>query len=153
MTYRTIILVAAAATLGVASVSTDAFAYRGGRVGAYHGGAYHFYRDSTMGANTFQSNLIARPKDDWRYNLWGGQLGGPIRIPKIYDGRNRTFFFLNYEGMVDLEPRFSIRGVPTAEQRIGDFSQTTAVSGAGRALITIYDPLTTNAASAPSTAK
>jgi len=112
----------------------------------YHGGAYHFYRDTSMGANTFQSNLTGRPKDDWRFNMWGGQLGGPIRIPRVYDGRNRSFFFFNYEGMVDLEPRFTIRSVPTTEQRGGDFSQTTAVSGSGRALITIYDPLTTNQA-------
>jgi hypothetical protein len=111
----------------------------------YHGGAYHFYRDSSMGANSFQSNLSGRPKDDWRYNLWGGQLGGPIRIPRLYEGRNRTFFFFNYEGMIDLEPRFSIRSVPTAEQRMGDFSQTTAPSGNTRSLVTIYDPLTTNA--------
>ena len=110
----------------------------------YHGGAYHFYRDFHMGANSFQGNLSGRPKDEWRYNLWGGQLGGPIRIPELYNGRNRTFFFFNYEGMIDLEPRFSIRSVPTAEQRAGDFSQTTAPSGNTRVPVVIYDPLTTN---------
>jgi hypothetical protein len=110
----------------------------------YHGGAYHFYRDFNMSANSFQSNLSGRQKDEWRYNLWGGQLGGPVRVPRLYDGRNRTFFFFNYEGMIDLEPRFSIRSVPTAEQRAGDFSQTTAPSGSGRAPVIIYDPLTTN---------
>lgn len=109
-----------------------------------HGGAYHFYRDFNMSANSFQSNLSGRPKDEWRYNLWGGQLGGPLYVPRLYDGRNRTFFFFNYEGMIDLEPRFSIRSVPTAEQRLGDFSQTTAPSGSTRAPVTIYDPLTTD---------
>lgn len=111
----------------------------------YHGGAYHFYRDTNMSANSFQSNLSGRPKDEWRYNLWGGQIGGPLQIPRLYNGRNRTFFFFNYEGMIDLEPRFSIRSVPTMEQRAGDFSQSTAPSGSTRAPITIYDPLTTNA--------
>jgi hypothetical protein len=112
---------------------------------AYHGGAYHFYRDFNMAANSFQSNLSGRPKDQWKYNLWGGQVGGPVQIPRVYDGRNRTFFFFNYEGMIDEEPRFSIRSVPTAEQRAGDFSQTTTPSGSSRAPILIYDPLTTNA--------
>jgi hypothetical protein len=110
----------------------------------YHGGAYHFYRDFRMAARGFQSNLTGRPKDEWQYNLWGGQLSGPIHITRLYDGHNRSFFFFNYEGMVDLEPRFSIRSVPTAEQRAGDFSQSTAVSGNSRALITMFDPLTTN---------
>ncbi|MFB3826770.1 MAG: TonB-dependent receptor domain-containing protein [Bryobacteraceae bacterium] len=112
----------------------------------YHGGVYHFHRNSSMGVNTFQSNLTGRAKDLWHFNMWGGQLGGPINIPKVYKGRDRTFFFFNYEGMLDTEPRFSIRSVPTADQRNGDFSTSTAISGGRRVPLTIYDPLTTDPA-------
>jgi len=114
------------------------------RAGAnqYHGGVYEFHRNSSMGVNTFQSNLTGRAKDLWHFNMWGGQLGGPIEIPKLYKGRDRTFFFFNYEGMLDTEPRFSIRSVPTAEQRSGDFSTSTAVSGGRRVPLTMYDPFT-----------
>ncbi|MGH9668318.1 MAG: carboxypeptidase regulatory-like domain-containing protein, partial [Bryobacteraceae bacterium] len=110
----------------------------------YHGEVYEFHRNSSMGANTFQSNLAGRPKSVWHYNMWGGQIGGPLKIPKVYSGRDRTFFFFNYEGMFDTEPRFTTRSVPTADQRTGDFSNSFAVSNSQPVPLTIYDPLTTD---------
>jgi hypothetical protein len=110
----------------------------------YHGDVYEFHRNSTLGANTFQSNLAGRPKAVWHFNMWGGQIGGPLEIPTVYNGRDKTFFF-NYEGMLDTEPRFSTRSVPTAEQRTGDYSKSATVSGGQLVPLTIYDPLTTDA--------
>jgi hypothetical protein len=113
----------------------------------YHGDVYDFHRNSTLGANTFQSNLAGRPKAVWHFNMWGGQIGGPLEIPKVYNGRDKTFFFFNYEGMLDTEPRFSTRSVPTAEQRTGDYSKSVTVSGGQLVPLTIFDPLTTDATS------
>src|SRR5215472_3646218 len=113
----------------------------------YHGDVYEFHRNSTLGANTFQSNLAGRPKAVWHFNMWGGQIGGPLEIPKVYNGRDKTFFFFNYEGMLDTEPRFSTRSVPTADQRTGDYSKSVTVSGGQLVPLTIYDPLTTDATS------
>jgi hypothetical protein len=106
---------------------------------------YEFHRDFSMGANTFQSNLAGQGKSVWHYNMWGGQLGGPIILPKVYDGRDKTFFFFNYEGMRDTEPRFTTRSLPTADQRGGDFSNSFAVSNNRQVPLLIYDPLTTAA--------
>jgi hypothetical protein len=110
----------------------------------YHGELYEFHRDFSMGANTFQSNLAGQGSSVWHYNLWGGQLGGPIILPKVYNGRDKTFFFFNYEGMRDTEPRFATRSVPTADQRGGDYSSSFAVSNNHQAPLIIYDPLTTS---------
>jgi hypothetical protein len=57
-----------------------------------------------------------------RLNTFGGQLGGPIRIPGLYNGRNRTFFFFDYEGTRSRRGRITNLAVPTERQRVGDFS-------------------------------
>ncbi len=64
-------------------------------------------------------------------------------IPKLYNGRNKTFFFLDYEGLRQITPSTVQDTVPTALQRAGDFSQTYASNG-GKVII--YDPLTTTPA-------
>jgi len=48
----------------------------------------------------------------------------PVRIPKLYNGKDKTFFFLTYEGTRNRDPRFNLRSVPTALERQGDFSQS-----------------------------
>ena len=60
----------------------------------YHGGAYEFLRNSKLDSR----NYFAATRPDFKFNQFGFTLGGPIQIPKIYDGKNRTFFFFNYEG-------------------------------------------------------
>ena len=68
--------------------------------------------------------------------------GGPVVIPKLYDGRNKTFFFFNWEQSNDHGVSTPTANVPTPLQKTGDFTQTLTSSGA---LIRIYDPLTTTA--------
>ncbi len=89
-------------------------------------------------------------------STWAGSIGGPVVIPRVYDGRNKLFFFFIYNG-VDTRSLSSqgsrLFSVPTAEQRTGDFSQllrtqwsdkTPAQSASDAAAwYTIYDPLTT----------
>ena len=111
-----------------------------------HGGARYFRRHDSLNADTLFNNMrggAARgfPRPLYRYNFYGWDLGGPIVIPKIVNGRNRLFFFFSQEYYRQLVPQaasVNIR-VPTELERTGDFSRS--VDGAGRAL-SIMDPAT-----------
>ena len=63
-----------------------------------HGSLYELHRDSSLDAANFFENLRGVPKAPFVWNEFGGTIGGPITIPHIYDGRNRTFFFAGYDG-------------------------------------------------------
>lgn len=106
----------------------------------FHGSAFHFLRNSALDANDFFNNRTGVPLASFRRNQFGGTLGGPVRIPKVYDGRNRTFFFFNYQGTRSAEARQRIATTPTAAMKSGDFSQLRTLTGAA---VTLYDPLTT----------
>ncbi|MDX2179928.1 MAG: carboxypeptidase-like regulatory domain-containing protein [Bryobacteraceae bacterium] len=110
----------------------------------WHGSLYDFARDDIFNANSWDANRRNSPIGQFSLHQFGGTLGGPVRIPKLYDGRNKTFFFFNYDGERRSDAgslRFAT--MPTALERAGDFSQT--VNSAG-ARVTIYDPLTYDAA-------
>jgi len=64
----------------------------------FHGSVYEMHRDAALDAANFFENLGGVPKAPFVWNEFGGTVGGPIRIPGIYDGRNRTFFFAGYDG-------------------------------------------------------
>jgi hypothetical protein len=115
---------------GVVNVATK------GGTNAYHGTAYDYLRNDALDAR----NAFARSVPFLRYNQYGGSAGGPVRIPKLYNGRSRTFFFANYEGYLRHNQSTSFATVPTALERAGDFSQTKTAQGA---LYKIYDPATT----------
>jgi hypothetical protein len=102
----------------------------------FHGSAFEFLRNSAFNAR----DPFATSIPQFGYNLFGGSAGGPIRIPKLYDGRNRTFFFANYEGSREGVPRAFVSTVPTLAQRRGDFSDTRVRSGSQLIPVTIYDP-------------
>ena len=107
----------------------------------FHGSAgYSFYRPSML-ANDFFNNKAGLPVPDFKFNRWGGSLSGPVFIPKVYDGHNKTFFLIGYEGIHDSRPRHddTTNTVPTAAMHNGDFS---ALLAAGGAAYTIYDPAT-----------
>jgi hypothetical protein len=109
-----------------------------------HGSAYEFVRNDVLNAiNRFApaaNPVTHRIKPILRYNQFGGTAGGPVWIPKIYNGRNRTFFFFGYEEWHQRTSAFGYTSVPTTLQRSGDFSQTFTSAGV---LIPIYDPATT----------
>ena len=88
----------------------------------YHGGAYEYFRNEDLNANYFFNNLRGEPRSEDRYNLFGVKLGGPVWIPKLYNGKERTFFFFNYEGLRQASPYDGISSVPDAAFRSGDFS-------------------------------
>jgi Carboxypeptidase regulatory-like domain/TonB dependent receptor len=105
-----------------------------------HGTAFDFIRNSRFNARDF----FAADKPEFNYNLFGGSIGGPLTVPGLYKGTNRTFFFFNYEGSREDVPRAFVSTVPTEAQRNGDFSQTSVrLTNGTAAPVTIYDPLTT----------
>ncbi len=106
----------------------------------FHGSLFEYLRNSVLDANNFFSNAAGIPLASFKRNNFGGSVGGPVIIPKLYHGRNKTFFFADYEGDRQLSSSPSTYTVPTALQRTGDFSQTRNAAGA---LVVIYDPLTT----------
>jgi hypothetical protein len=99
------------------------------------GTLYEFYRDEKLSANDFFLNKAGRERAPLDYNRFGASLGGPIVLPG-YNGRDKTFFFLSYEGIFDEFPEPGQFTVPTDAMRRGDFS---ALLSQG---IVIYDPLT-----------
>ncbi len=99
-----------------------------------HGSLFEFLRNSAMDARTFFSPKgTAFPS--FRLNQFGGSFGGPVSLPKLYHGKDKTFFFVDYEGYRRSSQQFVLGNVPTLKMRSGDFSETAA----------IYDPLTTRA--------
>jgi hypothetical protein len=101
-----------------------------------HGSAYEFVRNNDFDAR----NAFATGITPYRYNQFGGAVGGPVYIPKTYDGRDKTFFFFNIEHWQYSYANSIITSVPTAAQRAGDFSGLLTASGA---LTPIYDPAST----------
>lgn len=112
----------------------------------FHGNLYEFNRNDAFAANTFQGNRSGQKKSPTRYNLYGGTLGGPVTLPKLYNGRDRTFFFVSYEGIRNQDPRAGVRTVPTEAERAGDFTETWSrqtIGGVSQVIpTTIFDPLT-----------
>jgi hypothetical protein len=103
----------------------------------FHGVAYNFLRNEKLDARGF----FAGQRSVYKQNDFGATVGGPVMIPKLYNGRNRTFFFLAYEGFrIRQGANDTIRTVPTPEMYEGDFSNW--VDQQNRLLL-IYDPATT----------
>jgi len=104
-----------------------------------HGTAYHFLQNPVLNANRFFNNRAGLPKPVVRLNRWGASGTGPVFIPKLYDGKNRTFWTYAYEGIHSTDPRGTIiAAVPTAAQMQGDFSSLLSLGSQYQ----IYDPAT-----------
>jgi hypothetical protein len=103
-----------------------------------HGTAYYSKRTPEMMANDFFANAANQPRSDFTYDRWGTSLSGPVYLPKMYDGRNKTFFMYAYEGIHESRPRppGNPLTVPTSAMRTGDFSELLALGGRYQ----IYNP-------------
>ena len=108
----------------------------------YHGSVSWLMRNPALNANTFEANATGAPNSSFRSNEPGVELDGPFSIPKLYDGKNRTFFTYAQDIYRDSRPTGNTLTSPTTLERNGDFSKT-YVSGTSGAAISIYDPLTT----------
>jgi hypothetical protein len=105
-----------------------------------HGTAYLFKRWAALDANTWTNNSRGIPKGPVSYRQFGYLVSGPVFIPKLYDGRNKTFFSTTLESDRDARDLTREARVPTDLERQGDFSQTLNRRGGAFA---IYDPATT----------
>src|SRR5262249_22300675 len=108
----------------------------------FHGKAHEWLINSALDASTFFQNASGAPKPVYQDNRYGASLGGPVRLPKVYNGKDKTFFFFGWEGNQWGKPTANIGTVPTAAEKNGDFSVLLALGGQYQ----IYDPLSTQPA-------
>ncbi|MGH9662016.1 MAG: carboxypeptidase regulatory-like domain-containing protein, partial [Bryobacteraceae bacterium] len=109
----------------------------------FHFGLYEFLRNDKLNANDFFANAGGQPEPPVKFNQFGGTLGGPVALPRLYNGRNKTFFFASVE-LVRFVQGITFTGTtPRPDLLSGDFSN--ARNAAGN-VIAIYDPLTIAAA-------
>jgi hypothetical protein len=69
-----------------------------------HGSAFDYFRNGSLDANNWFNDELGQPKNEIHQNDFGGTLGAPVWIPRLYQGRNKTFFFVSYEGLRMKEP-------------------------------------------------
>jgi Carboxypeptidase regulatory-like domain len=98
----------------------------------FHGVLFEFLRNSDLDAkNFFDSHTLPIPP--FKRNQFGATIGGPILIPKVFDGRNKLFFFFDYEGLRERKALTQTFSMPLAQDRTGNFTGSSAI---------VYDPLT-----------
>src|ERR1035437_5467310 len=98
----------------------------------FHGGAYEFFRNNIFNANNYfnkNTALVARPV--LRYHDFGFTFGGPVLIPHLYNGKNKTYFFYSQEFRRVVNYASVNAYVPTLAERQGDFSTSYLVNSAG----------------------
>lgn len=100
-----------------------------------HGAVYLYDRDKSRTANNFFNNRAGLERPDRKYNRHGFMLNGPVRLPWLYDGRDKTFFLFSYERQHDNVAQPTTYSVPTMLMREGNFSEVLATTP-------IYDPAT-----------
>lgn len=101
-----------------------------------HGQFFELNRISALAAKTIGQTSV----NSLVHNEFGGNLGGPVVIPKLYNGRDKTFFFVDVEGIRERSAANARYTVPQANWKTGDFSNFVDSQGAP---VIIYDPLTT----------
>lgn len=102
----------------------------------FHGTAYEFLRNEKLDAKNYAFTAARPAKDPFKWNQFGFTLGGPVWIPKIFNGKNRVFFLTNYEWFRQRRSIQAVNTVPTDAARRGDFS------GLPFGTTAIYDPAT-----------
>jgi hypothetical protein len=105
-----------------------------------HGAVYWLNKNTILTANHFDSNRIGSPRAAYHENNPGLEFDGPVVIPHVYNGRNKTFFMYSYEIWRDAIPAPITETVPQPLALQGNFTTTLQTNGSP---ITIYDPNTT----------
>jgi hypothetical protein len=117
----------------------------------YHGAAYYVFQNTYLNANTYEkvpnqnATVNPTPRNNDQLSQTGFVFDGPVRIPKVYDGRDKTFFLVSFERYASHTAiNYSAR-VPTTAERNGDFSALCTggfnSSGLCQAGVQLYDPL------------
>lgn len=106
----------------------------------YHGTLFYFLRNDKLDAKNYAFTTARPPKDPFKWNQFGFTLGGPISIPKLFDGKNRLFFMANYEWFRQRRNVQAVNSVPTAQMQAGDFNEVINTPNASLRSLGIYDP-------------
>jgi hypothetical protein len=111
-----------------------------------HASAFYRIRNDALNANTFYRNMLGAEnplsrRPAFKSHLYGGTAGGPLVLPKLYNGKDRTFVFGSFERLQFNRAVDYTRTVPTAAERQGDFSRSVANVGGTPAPLLLYDPL------------
>ncbi len=112
-----------------------------------HGDVYEFAKRTWLDADTWSNDYYrskgnSEQKGQHKLDQYGAELDGPLVIPHFYNGRDKTFFVLQYENWSELQPNTMTTSVPDPAWLTGDFSNLTYWTGSIQAPMTIYDPLT-----------
>lgn len=105
-----------------------------------HGTAYEFGQISGIDANTYFNKRSGAATPVFHFNQYGLTAGGPILIPKVFNGKNKLFFFFAWEGLKDNTPATATTTIPTAAEEAGDFSALLALSTASPNPYQLYEP-------------
>ncbi len=109
-----------------------------------HGSVYEFARRGWLDSNLWINGYNHRANQPHKRDQYGFELDGPVEIPKLYHGRDKTFFLAQFENWSEVFPGVALDTVPDPKWLQGDFSDLTYfdASTSSRKAITIYDPLT-----------
>jgi hypothetical protein len=110
------------AEFGRTSGGVESFTTKSG-TNSYHGTAFELYRNDKLDANSWDNDLGHQPKPRDHQHDFGGSLGGPVRVPKLYNGHDKTFFFFSWEQYRNNQGTSQLSTVPTDKERTGDFSE------------------------------
>jgi trimeric autotransporter adhesin len=109
---------------------------------SFHGSGQFRLRNEALNANRFESNAnqpyVSRLP--FKQQGYSGTIGGPVTLPKLYNGKDKTFFFTSYEGFRFNQSLDYFRTVPTAAERAGNFSQSLAQVGGAFVPVDVFDP-------------
>src|SRR5437773_835448 len=121
------------AEFGHQSTQVNVLTKSGGN--AYHGALFEFLRNDALDAKPYAFTSVHPAKSPFKWNDFGFELDGPVRIPGLLNGTDKLFFMSNYEGLRRRQSSLATYSVPTLAMFTGDFSEIAATT-------TIYDPLT-----------
>src|SRR5262245_12091830 len=100
---------------------------------AYHGALFEFLRNDALDAQPYAFTSVHPAKSPFKWNDYGFELDGPVRVPKLFNGTDKLFFMANYESLRRRQNFLSTYSVPTPAMFNGDFSELGTI---------IYDPIT-----------
>lgn len=110
-----------------------------------NGSAYYFAEPGSWAAVDAFGKARGQVRPETKSDRFGGYISGPVVIPWLYNGKNKTFFLFSYEGIRDARPRFDAGAgawVPTPALAAGNFSQYACAAGQTTGCVTIFDPTT-----------
>ncbi len=152
---RQVIMIPALESIQEFRVLTNIFDAQYGRTGGgiittttksgsnqFHGVVFDRYYDARLGANSWSNNRNGIDRPTNTYHNYGFQTNGPVRIPKLFDGRNKLFYMLSYDASPTNSLFTAQWTTPLPEMKRGDFSNLFAANGQP---VIIYDPITTRA--------